>query len=438
MTNPVQGVRLTLWAAAFAAALIASPVAAQDRLVLGGYELQASGAGFGSTVGPAGALAGTLAGGGSHGVLYDRVIERATGREIRYPWPLIRFPIAADPARPRAFFARGVPLAMGEVDAVLMADLTTGALTPLMEFSPRLLVSGRFAVDAQRLVVLHSDSNGGDAHWVVVDLAGATPVVRALDLPSLSPSAQMIAATSWLLSPDGTRLFRVEFPSPTPPSLVAYDVSTGVEVARTAMPLAFGGVRLVQSDALDGILVSSQPLFTSTDTVFQLLSGNLATLATLSMPTRGKCGPVDLVVSPSTGRVYTFTGGGTVYSTPFYARLTAVTPGVANFQETDIAPQVKSPCSALQVASPPGAPRRVTASVHGHEVSLQWNNVGAASRFTVDVGVAPGRTDLSIPLGPNSQTSFAGVPSGVYYLRLRGSNAFGGGRESSEIRVVVP
>ena len=52
--------------------------------------------------------------------------------------------------------------------------------------------------------------------------------------------------------------------------------------------------------------------------------------------------------------------------------------------------------------------------------------------------VAPGRTDLSVYLGPDSHTAFAGVPSGTYYLRLRGGNEFGGGRPSQEIRLVVP
>ena len=54
-----------------------------------------------------------------------------------------------------------------------------------------------------------------------------------------------------------------------------------------------------------------------------------------------------------------------------------------------------------------------------------------------DVGLAPGRTDLSVYLGPDSHTSFAGVPSGTYYLRLRGGNEFGGGRPSAEIVMVV-
>jgi len=56
----------------------------------------------------------------------------------------------------------------------------------------------------------------------------------------------------------------------------------------------------------------------------------------------------------------------------------------------------------------------------------------------LDIGLAPGRTDLSVLLGPDSRASFAAVPPGVYYLRLRGGNEFGGGRPSSEIRVVVP
>ena len=73
----------------------------------------------------------------------------------------------------------------------------------------------------------------------------------------------------------------------------------------------------------------------------------------------------------------------------------------------------------------------------GH-VALEWTNVGGASRFVLEVGAAPGRTDLSVVVGPDSQASFSGVPPGTYYLRVRGANAFGGGHPSNEIRVVIP
>ena len=56
----------------------------------------------------------------------------------------------------------------------------------------------------------------------------------------------------------------------------------------------------------------------------------------------------------------------------------------------------------------------------------------------LDAGLAPGRTDLQVRLGADPRVTFAGVPSGVYYLRVRGGNEFGGGRPSDELRLVVP
>jgi hypothetical protein len=80
----------------------------------------------------------------------------------------------------------------------------------------------------------------------------------------------------------------------------------------------------------------------------------------------------------------------------------------------------------------------VRAVVTGRDVTLQWQNLGAASHFVLDVGLAPGSTDASVFLGPDSHAAFGNVPPGTYYLRLRGGNEFGGGRPSQEIQVVVP
>ncbi|MCC6990770.1 MAG: fibronectin type III domain-containing protein, partial [Acidobacteria bacterium] len=86
----------------------------------------------------------------------------------------------------------------------------------------------------------------------------------------------------------------------------------------------------------------------------------------------------------------------------------------------------------------PGAPRNLVASVSGHDVSLTWRNVGDATAFVVDVGLAPGRTDVSVYHDGGTAATFTGVPSGTYFVRVRGGNTFGGGRPSNEAVVVVP
>lgn len=85
-----------------------------------------------------------------------------------------------------------------------------------------------------------------------------------------------------------------------------------------------------------------------------------------------------------------------------------------------------------------GPPRHLRVTVEGRTASFFWTNVGAASGFMLEIGTAPGRTDLAVGVGVESTVSFTGVPPGTYYVRVRGGNEFGGGRPSAEVRVDVP
>lgn len=396
--------------------------------MIGEWEVVAEGNGFGATVGPAGALGGLPADGGRYGLMFERVVDRVTGAEAEFWLSRGLMPIAADPVRPRAFFAQ-VPLnTFSGPTGVVMADLRTGVITPLVTLpAPAVLpVVARLAVDAERLVVSYPTSARGDYAWAVADLSGGSPVVRALTLPIPMP-----IGGAWALSPDGARLYMAFTDPPSHTfALAAYDTTTGAEINRVTRPPAFG-ITLDWSDGLDGLIERRDETFTAIDR-------DLRVLGSVEPQSYGKCG-IQVVVSPSSGRVYSFTGGGTVYGSPFSATLTGLREGSSGPADvSDVAPEVKSLCGALRVASQPGAPRRLRASVAGHTVSFAWENVGGASQFTLEAGVAPGRTDVSIALGPDSQWSLAGVPSGTYYVRVRGANTFGRGAASQEIQVVVP
>ncbi len=100
---------------------------------------------------------------------------------------------------------------------------------------------------------------------------------------------------------------------------------------------------------------------------------------------------------------------------------------------------LSSIASGMELLSPSGAPRHVRASVSGHDVTVDWTNVGAASEFVIDIGLSAGRTDLSVPVtGGDAHASFANVPPGTYYVRVRGRNIIGAGRTSQQIAVTVP
>lgn len=433
MTIP-SVVRRTGWAIA-SICMLNAPVQAQDRLVLGGHELTASGAGFGATVGPAGALGGELAAGGRIGLLYDHLIDRASGRRINYPFPSVWFHVAADPARPRGFFARARPLAMGEVDSIIAADLISGAITTLVPVtSPpgtQAPTTAHFAVDANRLFVSRPGANPAVTELVVVDLDVGASSLQVLPLPPVT----LYYGISWAVAPDGARLYRVEGAGPNA-SIAAYDPETGAETARVPISQPGFTPAVRWNDALDGLIVES---LAGAETVFTLLTRDLATVGSLGVATWGKCGPAKLAISAATGRIYTFTGGGAYFGVPFFSRLAALTLSRGTVDETaGVADEIKVNCTAIRVATAPGAPRRLMAQATGGDVSLSWENVGGASEFVLDVGFGPGRTDTQIRLGPDSHAAFSGVPPGTYYLRLRGGNAFGSGRPSNEVPLVIP
>lgn len=427
------GLRYIASATFVALVLAAAPAVAQDRLSIGAWEVVSTGPDFGTTVGPAGALAGELADGGRYGLLRDRLIDRLTGAEAEFGNARLLQTVATDPARPRAFFTRH-PALFVPADAVVMADLQTGAMTTLL-ILPGLagwFVTAHFAVDAERLVVSYRDATdptGVSVEWVVVDLASGTPVARTVTLPS-------IAGASWAISPDGAYLYRAAFDtSANTAAVVSHDLATGALTGRAAMPYALSP-RIQWSDALDAVVIGSREAvnvavtFTAFNRALQAIGGAV-------VPSLFMC-DTQVVISPTTGRIYAYTGGGIYRGVQLSSRLMGArlgTPGPVD--SVDVAAAVKADCGDLHVASPPGAPRRVRATVTDGTVAFAWENVGAASRFTMDVGVAPGRTDLSLPLGPDSQRTVTGVPPGTYYVRIRGTNTFGRGEPSNEIEVVV-
>lgn len=95
----------------------------------------------------------------------------------------------------------------------------------------------------------------------------------------------------------------------------------------------------------------------------------------------------------------------------------------------------------IAVAPHPPAPAGLTAAVVGRQVTLTWS-AGARSPllsgYDLEVGSAPGASDLvRLPLAVTSFAA-AGVPSGAYYVRVRARNYAGQSAASNEILVTVP
>ncbi len=232
---------------------------------------------------------------------------------------------------------------------------------------------------------------------------------------------------AWDVLPDATRLFVASRPFASGPNGIdAIDTATGQVVASEA---SFS-YSVAWEPALEVLLVKDGGL-TAYDVDLRLVG---------SSSLGGQCG-VHVRVSAHTGRIYVLDGGGDSTTGPTPHRFQVYSPASGQWLNVDIGRTAGlSPrtCTTLTLLTAPGPPRHVRATVSGRDVTLRWQNLGAASHFVLDVGFAPGRTDASVFLGPDSHAAFANVPSGTYYLRLRGGSEFGGGRPSREIQVVVP
>ncbi len=92
--------------------------------------------------------------------------------------------------------------------------------------------------------------------------------------------------------------------------------------------------------------------------------------------------------------------------------------------------------------APPEAPFFETPEVSGSTVSLAWRapSVGTVTSYVLEAGTAPGLANILTFNTGNSATaiSFAGVPRGTYFVRVRAANAVGVSIVSNEATVVVP
>lgn len=393
-----------------AGALLAAATAAfaQDGLVANGRMLSAV-ADFGRDLGPAPAIAnGPNIGGSRYTIVGGRLVDRRTGSGVDLPEQGQL--VGIDPVRPRVFVR-----APGSAVAIISAvDAATGAVRPFTFVGPT------EAAHANSVQVAWS------ANRVYVDVAETlfTPPdrviahrVRAFDgLTGAAASGEFSfqgpPGAPWLVTPEGDRAYVAEGHG-----LAVIDLASG---RRRLVPLPATG--FVWDDL-------NERLLTSLGDALAVLSRDGTYLGQAPMP-----GCFSIAASPHTRRLYVRR-----YQQSTYGSLNEVrvydSRSYALLGETHL-PYLNG--CALNLLAAPGPPRQVAAAVTGRDVALSWVNVGAASHFVVDVGLAPGRTDVSFWLGADTRARFTAVPAGTYYLRLRGGNEIGGGGVSNEIRVVVP
>lgn len=90
----------------------------------------------------------------------------------------------------------------------------------------------------------------------------------------------------------------------------------------------------------------------------------------------------------------------------------------------------------------PGAPSSLASTVSGSTVTLNWTAPaagGTPATYVVEAGSVTGAANLANALTNSTATaaSFAGVPAGTYFVRVRARNALGSGAASNEVIVTV-
>jgi hypothetical protein len=119
----------------------------------------------------------------------------------------------------------------------------------------------------------------------------------------------------------------------------------------------------------------------------------------------------------------------------YYVRVRAVTAAGATTASTELLVSVGT-------TTPVAPPANLGASVAGSQVTLSWSPGGdgamPAVQYVLEVGFRPGASDLLLPVAERTSIRVDGVPSGVYYVRVRGVRGTSQSPASNETIVRVP
>ena len=232
-----------------------------------------------------------------------------------------------------------------------------------------------------------------------------------------------------VLSRDGTEAYDLVWRWGPPTRYRRFDVATGRLLMERTVGLA--------SDSPDDIAIDprSGRLFVTDDQFIQVLDGQ--TLAPITRVAIGRSPRIAFFRDRPLAVVVTN------FDTPdfrFGARISLLDTDTFAFTFHG---EIRGHGMPLSVAIAPLPPAlTLTAHVSGRQVSLAWertDHVGLATSHVLEVTTTPGGSPSELSLaGGASHLSINDVPSGTYYVRIRGVNATGSGPRSNEVVILVP
>jgi len=256
-------------------------------------------------------------------------------------------------------------------------------------------------------------NTAGSATSYIID-AGFSPGTTAVSLPAGTGTSFTIPNV-----PPGTFYVRVRALNAAGSGPPSNEVTLGMSTVGVALPEA---PMNVQAFMLEGLLTMTwqQPPRGGPATGYIVEAGSASGLTNI--------GSVAV-----TGRSLTFAN---VPNGFYFLRVRATNAGGASAASAEVLIVVGG------VPAPPGAPNFTSHSVSGSTVTLNWvaPTSGTPTSYVVEAGSAPGLSNLAVANTGSAATtvSFAGVPPGTYYVRLRAVNAQGASVVSNERPVVVP
>ena len=281
----------------------------------------------------------------------------------------------------------------------------------------------------------------------------ASATTRVLDVYVQGFNADMLITAT--LSGGATTSVQVA-PSKNPPGDPTNNFSAGryrvtfagagqtlTVTVRTVNPERPGGVRFPNAGFFAATLNEETPTALVPPANFAAQTNGLGVTFTWGASAGASSYQLEVGSGPGLSNLFTGDlGGGTSFSAAgpagtYFARLRARAGATLSSPSNEITFTLGTggPCV------PPGAPTNLTFSKAGTNLTISWTPAAGATTYRLVAGTAPGLSNaFDGVLGSATSQTFnvAGIPGGVYFVRVLAINACGSSGASNEVAIPLP